>query len=80
MQELLRHGVMRLLFITIPFFREVIVSSFSCEHCSWNNVEVQSLGSIQGQGVHYTLTVRAVEDMNQEVVKTDCQTPQGFQN
>nr|KAF6350618.1 hypothetical protein mMyoMyo1_020957 [Myotis myotis] len=56
MQEQLWDGVTRMLFITIPFFREVIVSSFSCKHCSWNNTEVQSLGSIQGQGVHYTLT------------------------
>lgn len=51
----------RLLLTTIPFFREVIVSSFSCEHCGWNNTEVQSAGRIQDQGVRYTLTVRAAE-------------------
>lgn len=51
----------RLLLTTIPFFREVIVSSFSCEHCGWSNTEVQSAGRIQDQGVRYTLTVRAAE-------------------
>lgn len=54
-------GVTRLLLTAIPFFREVIVSSFSCEHCGWSNTEVQSAGRIQDQGVRYTLAVRAAE-------------------
>lgn len=51
----------RLLLTKIPFFREIIVSSFSCEHCGWNNTEIQSAGRIQDQGVCYALTVRAPE-------------------
>lgn len=51
----------RLLLTKIPFFREIIVSSFSCEHCGWNNTEIQSAGRIQDQGVCYTLSVRAPE-------------------
>jgi hypothetical protein len=51
----------RLLLTKIPFFREIIVSSFSCEHCGWNNTEIQSAGRIQDQGVRYTLTVRGQE-------------------
>lgn len=51
----------RLLLTKIPFFREIIVSSFSCEHCGWNNTEIQSAGRIQDQGVCYTLAVRAPE-------------------
>uniref|UniRef100_A0A8C5L4U8 Zinc finger protein ZPR1 n=1 Tax=Jaculus jaculus TaxID=51337 RepID=A0A8C5L4U8_JACJA len=69
-----RNGMTRLLLTRIPFFREIIVSSFSCEHCGWNNTEIQSAGRIQDQGVRYTLTVRSQEDMNREVVKTDCAT------
>uniref|UniRef100_A0A2I3RN75 Zinc finger protein 259 n=1 Tax=Pan troglodytes TaxID=9598 RepID=A0A2I3RN75_PANTR len=65
------NGMTRLLLTKIPFFREIIVSSFSCEHCGWNNTEIQSAGRIQDQGVRYTLSVRALEDMNREVVKTD---------
>ncbi|XP_003794817.1 zinc finger protein ZPR1 [Otolemur garnettii] len=68
------NGITRLLLTKIPFFREIIVSSFSCEHCGWNNTEIQSAGRIQDQGVRYTLTVRALEDMNREVVKTDSAT------
>nr|XP_031526334.1 zinc finger protein ZPR1 isoform X2 [Vicugna pacos] len=69
-----RNGMTRLLLTKIPFFREIIVSSFFCEHCGWNNTEIQSAGRIQDQGVRYTLTVRAQEDMNREVVKTDSAT------
>ncbi|GAB1294164.1 Zinc finger protein ZPR1 [Apodemus speciosus] len=69
-----RNGTTRLLLTKIPFFREIIVSSFSCEHCGWNNTEIQSAGRIQDQGVRYTLTVKSQEDMNREVVKTDSAT------
>lgn len=58
---LLPQGTTRLLLTKIPFFREIIVSSFSCEHCGWSNTEIQSAGRIQDQGVRYTLTVRAQE-------------------
>lgn len=40
-------GVTRMLLTSIPFFREIIVMSFRCEHCGWQNNEVQSAGSIR---------------------------------
>ncbi|NXJ69646.1 ZPR1 protein, partial [Rostratula benghalensis] len=67
-------GVTRLLLTRIPFFKEIIVSSFACDSCSWSNTEIQSAGRIQEQGVRYTLTVTSRQDMNREVVKTDCAT------
>ncbi|XP_019666873.1 zinc finger protein ZPR1 isoform X2 [Felis catus] len=69
-----RNGTTRLLLTKVPFFREIIVSSFSCEHCGWNNTEIHSAGRIQDQGVRYALTVKTQEDMNREVVKTDSAT------
>ncbi|NXE93592.1 ZPR1 protein, partial [Menura novaehollandiae] len=65
-------GVTRLLLTRIPFFKEIIVSSFSCDSCSWSNTEIQSAGRIQEQGVRYTLVITSRQDMNREVVKTDC--------
>lgn len=47
----------RLLLTRIPFFKEIIVSSFACDSCSWSNTEIQSAGRIQEQGVRYTLAV-----------------------
>ncbi|NXM09162.1 ZPR1 protein, partial [Tyrannus savana] len=67
-------GVTRLLLTRIPFFKEIIVSSFSCDSCSWSNTEIQSAGRIQEQGVRYALAVTSRQDMNREVVKTDCAT------
>ncbi|NXL61735.1 ZPR1 protein, partial [Chordeiles acutipennis] len=67
-------GVTRLLLTRIPFFKEIIVSSFACDSCSWSNTEIQSAGRIQEQGVRYTLAVTSRQDMNREVVKTDCAT------
>ena len=40
-------GMTRLLLTSIPFFREIIVMSFCCEHCGWQNNEVQSAGTIR---------------------------------
>ncbi|XP_029429191.1 zinc finger protein ZPR1 isoform X2 [Rhinatrema bivittatum] len=68
------NGVTRLLLTKIPFFREIIVSSFTCDSCGWANTEIQSAGKIQDQGVSYTLAVRSKQDMNREVVKTDYAT------
>lgn len=93
----------RLLLTRVPFFRELIVSSFSCAACGWADAEIQPAGSIQERGVRYALAVGsrqvsggapkppgarevflggggggdgscALQDMNREVVKTDCAT------
>nr|XP_033774538.1 zinc finger protein ZPR1 isoform X2 [Geotrypetes seraphini] len=69
-----RCGVTRLLLTKIPFFKEIIVSSFTCGSCSWTNTEIQSAGRIQDQGVGYVLDVKSKQDMNREVVKTDYAT------
>ncbi|XP_066507299.1 zinc finger protein ZPR1 [Hoplias malabaricus] len=69
-----QNGITRLLLTKIPFFREIIISSFSCPHCHWNNTEIQSAGRIQEQGVSYTLKIKSKQDMNREVVKTDSAT------
>uniref|UniRef100_A0A8B9R761 Zinc finger protein ZPR1 n=1 Tax=Astyanax mexicanus TaxID=7994 RepID=A0A8B9R761_ASTMX len=67
-------GSTRLLLTKIPFFREIIISSFTCPHCHWTNTEIQSAGRIQEQGVSYNLKIKCKEDMNREVVKTDSAT------
>uniref|UniRef100_A0A8C9W2I2 Zinc finger protein ZPR1 n=1 Tax=Scleropages formosus TaxID=113540 RepID=A0A8C9W2I2_SCLFO len=69
-----KNGSTRLLLTKIPFFKEIIISSFTCPHCNWSNTEVQSAGRIQEQGVTYTLKVRSKQDLNREVVKADCAT------
>lgn len=69
-----KNGTTRLLLTRIPFFREIIVSSFTCDHCHWSNTEIQSAGQIQEQGVCYTLKIKTKQDLNREVVKADSAT------
>lgn len=69
-----QNGMTRMLLTRIPFFKEIIVSSFSCGNCGWSNTEIQSAGRIQEQGVCYTLKVKTRQDLNREVVKADSAT------
>ncbi|CAL8336934.1 unnamed protein product [Merluccius merluccius] len=65
------NGTTRLLLSRIPFFREVILSSFHCDHCHWSDTEVQSAGRIQDQGVRYSVRVASRRDLDREVVRSD---------
>jgi len=65
------NGITRLLLTRIPFFREIIIMSFFCPHCSFKNAEIQSAGEIQPKGSKYGLRLRAPEDFARQVVKSD---------
>lgn len=67
-------GITRLLLVKIPFFRDVVLSSFSCEDCNLSNVDLQSADRIQDNGARYSLNVDPAKDLNRRVVKTDTST------
>ncbi|CAM9328873.1 unnamed protein product [Ectocarpus sp. 12 AP-2014] len=58
----------------IPFFREVILSSFECDDCHWRNNEVVFGGELQEKGCTFELTVNNAEDLNRQVIKSDFAT------
>ena len=62
-----RNGETKLLFTSIPYFREIIISSFDCEFCNYSNNEVQFGGEIREKGVKYVFTVQTPEDLNRQV-------------
>lgn len=64
-------GVTRLLPTKIPFFREVVLMSFKCEHCGYTNNEMQSASEIQKSGVRIELEVKTQADLNRRVVRSD---------
>lgn len=64
-------GMTKLLLTKIPYFREVILMSFECEHCCFKNSEVQFGGKVQEQGAKITLTVTDREDLNRQIIKAD---------
>ncbi|KAH8294509.1 hypothetical protein KR044_013465 [Drosophila immigrans] len=64
-------GITRLLPTKIPFFREVVLMSFKCEHCGHTNNEMQSASEIQKSGIRIELEVKTVKDLNRRVVRSD---------
>jgi zinc finger protein len=64
-------GMTRMMLTMIPYFREVIVMSFRCEHCGFANSEIQSAGTIQPKGTRYELRLTDVADFDRSVVKSD---------
>ncbi|KAL8682246.1 MAG: hypothetical protein Q9186_001705 [Xanthomendoza sp. 1 TL-2023] len=65
------NGETRLLLTKIPYFREIIIMSFSCDHCGFENTDVQSAGQIQERGAKYSLTVTEPNDMERQIIKSD---------
>lgn len=45
--------------------------SFECEHCSFQNNEIQSGGKLGDKGVKIVLKVSKPEDLNRQVIKSD---------
>ncbi|BGP41307.1 nucleolar zinc-finger protein [Rhodotorula kratochvilovae] len=64
-------GETRMLLTVIPYFREVIVVSFRCEHCGYHNNEIQSAGEIQPLGAVYTVKCTSRDDLNRQLVKSE---------
>ena len=64
-------GTTRLLLTRIPFFREIVIMSFSCPDCGFQNNEIQSAGQIQEKGAKYALKVENEMDLQRTVVKSD---------
>ncbi|KAM0322988.1 hypothetical protein ACHAQA_009087 [Verticillium albo-atrum] len=68
------NGITRMLLTSIPYFREVIIMSFACEHCGLQNNEVQPAGTVQPKGTYYELRLTAMPDFARQVVKSDTAT------
>ncbi|KAF5352256.1 hypothetical protein D9757_012513 [Collybiopsis confluens] len=63
-------GVTRMMLTSIPYFREVIVMSFRCEHCGASNNEIQSAGEIRPEGALYTARILTRSDLNRQIVRS----------
>ncbi|CAG9809578.1 unnamed protein product [Chironomus riparius] len=64
-------GVTRLLLTKIPFYKEVVIMSFTCNDCGYQNNEIQSGSEIKEKGIKIKLTIDDVKDLNRRVCKTD---------
>lgn len=68
---MLLQGITRLLLTKIPFYKEVVLMSFSCDHCGFSNNELQSGATIEPKGKRMVLKVKDAKDLNRRIVKSD---------
>ena len=54
----------------IPFFKEIIITSFNCDKCGYKNNEVQFAGDLPDYGVDILFRVMEPKDLNREVIKS----------
>lgn len=66
-----KNGITRLLLTKIPFYKEVVLMSFECEYCGFQNNEIQPGGKVDEKGIRITLNVQNERDLNRQVVKSD---------
>ncbi|KAL0809130.1 hypothetical protein ABMA28_012754 [Loxostege sticticalis] len=64
-------GMTRLLLTKIPYYKNVVIMSFSCEECGYENNEIQPGGAFAEFGVRWKLHVDTQTDLNRQVVKSD---------
>lgn len=66
-------GTTRYMIHKIPYFRELVISSFDChdEECGEHNNEVTFGGEIQLQGCAFTLEVTEQKDLDRQLIKSD---------
>ena len=55
----------------IPYFKDVLIESFLCDHCGFKNSSVSNAGAIQEKAVKYEFRLDSSEDLSREVVKGD---------
>jgi len=67
-------GVTKFMYTKIPYFKEVMVSAFSCDHCGAKNSEVQFAGKLDDYGVRYEVNVINTVAFDRTIVKSDYAT------
>lgn len=64
-------GMTRILPVTVPYFKQILLESFSCDHCGFKNNTVKSAGAIQEKGTKYTFKLDNVKDFERQVVRSE---------
>lgn len=64
-------GNTKFMYTKIPFFKEIMISAFCCDHCGWKNSEVTFAGKLEERGVRYELNCINNISFNRTVVKSE---------
>jgi zinc finger protein len=64
------NGVTKILLTKIPFFKEVVISSFACEHCGHRDNEIMNASSIQDNGAKATFKMTESRDLQRNIIRS----------
>ncbi len=67
-------GTTKMLPVTIPYFREIVVCSFECDDCGYRNNDAMFGGELQEKGIRFRLLIKDSRDLNRQIVKSDYAT------
>jgi zinc finger protein len=56
---------------TIPYFKEIIIICFKCQHCGYKSTEVKGGGGISEKATKITLNISSEEDFNRDLFKSE---------
>lgn len=56
---------------SIPYFKEIIIMSFSCDNCGAHSTEVKTGGALSARGRKITLQVNCEDDLRRDLFKSD---------
>jgi zinc finger protein len=63
-------GQTRLLLTRIPYYKDVILSSFECEHCHFKNNDIQPAQRVELYGILINVHCMNSKDLNRQFVKS----------
>lgn len=64
-------GMCKMCIATIPFFKEIIIMAYSCEHCGFKSTEIKQGGGIAEKATKISFAVNCPEDICRDVFKSD---------
>jgi zinc finger protein len=67
-------GTLNMVVTEVPYFKEMVVMAFHCDHCGYRTNEVKASGAISERGTKITLQVNGHEDMCRDLLKSETAT------
>ena len=64
-------GELRMVQTIVPYFKEIILMSFTCDECGFRSNEIKAGGPIAAKGKKITLKVTNPEDMSRDFLKSE---------
>ena len=63
-------GTTRLLLTKIPYYKDVILSSFECDSCHFKNNDIQPAQRTEAYGILITVQLTESKDLDRQIVKS----------